>query len=146
MQKGDKLVILREVDIDPATSKLTQMVAALASLGIPLDEDCPYQETREMIGDTEQVVVTWVLKAKSDCGRFDTHSLIGKWNDPDFITKEPEHPLAYLKAGFTFLNRAVEVVTHQVPLALIRKGRRIALIPMDATPERREQLLKMLDQ
>ena len=146
MQKGDKLVILREVDTDPATSPMTQMIAALAALGIALDEDCPYQETREMVNGVEQVVVTWVLKAKSDCGKFDTHTLIGKWNDPDFRTKEPEHPLARLKTAFNFFNRAVEVVTQQVPLALIRKGKRCALIPMDASPERREQLLKMLDQ
>ena len=41
---------------------------------------------------------------------------------------------------------AVEGSRYRTTLALIRKGKRIALIPLDASPERREQLLKMLDQ
>ena len=145
MQKGDKLVIIREVDTDPLTSDVTRMIAALAALGILLDEDCPYQDTREMVAGAEQRVITWVLKARSECARFNTHEMIVAWNDPDFAAKQPEHPFGYIKAAFKNYSRALEFVEGQIPLALLRKGRRMALIPMDASVERRDELIAALE-
>lgn len=146
MQKGDKLIIVREIDTDPRDSHITRMIAALTALGIPLDCDCPFQETRELVEGREQRVVTWALTPASTCGRFETQAMIRAWNDPEFVRNEPEHPFAYIKQAFENLNRIGESTTSRPPLALIRKGRRIALIPMDATPERREELLNALDQ
>lgn len=145
MQRGDKLIILRDVDADPATSDTPKIIAALTALGIPLDTDCPYQETREMIDGQEQRVRTWVLKPSSVCGRFETQAMIKAWADDGFAKTNPEHPFAYIKQGFENLGQIVQAASTQAPLALIRKGKRIALIPFDATPERREQLLAELD-
>jgi len=144
MQRGDKLIILRDVDTDPATSEIPNMVAALTALGIPLDSDCPYQETREMIDGKEQRVVTWVLKPVSACGRFETQDMLKAWTDADFTKRNPEHPFAYIKAAFENRAKISAQSASQSPLALIRKGKRIALIPFDATPERREHLLAEL--
>lgn len=146
MQKGDKLIIVREIDTDPRESRTTRMIAALTALGIPLDCDCPFQETRELVDGKEQRVVTWALTPASTCGRFETQAMIQAWNAPDFVRTSPEHPFAYIKQAFENAAQIVASVGAQAPLALIRKGRRIALIPMDATPERREELLKALDQ
>jgi hypothetical protein len=137
MQRGDKLIIIRNVD--------ATMVAALTALGIPLDSDCPYQETRELIDGREERVVTWVLKPASACARFNTQEMIRAWADSSFAKVNPEHPFAYIKQAFENRTRIEETTTAQSPLALIRKGKRIALIPFDATPERREELLKELD-
>jgi hypothetical protein len=145
MQRGDKIVIVREVDADPTTSRTTQLITALTVLGISLDADCPYQETREMVDGHEQRVVTWVLKPVSDCMRFDTQEMIRAWNDPEFVRANPEHPFSYIKQTFENHAQIVAGVSAQAPLALIRKGKRIALIPMDATPERREELLTALE-
>ena len=146
MQKGDKLIIIRDVDIDPRESRTTRMIAALTALGIPLDCDCPFQETRELVDGKEQRVVTWALTPASTCARFDTQSMIRAWNEPAFVRNNPEHPFAYIKQAFENDAQIVGSISAQAPLALIRKGRRIALIPMDATPERREELLTALDQ
>jgi hypothetical protein len=145
MKRGDKLVIVREVDADPSTSRTTQLITALTVLGISLDADCPYQETREMVESCEQRVVTWVLKPVSDCMRFDTQEMILAWNDPEFVRCNPEHPFSYIKQTFENHAQIVAGIGAQAPLALIRKGKRIALIPMDATPERREELLTALE-
>jgi hypothetical protein len=145
MQRGDKLIIIRDADTDPRASRTTAMIAALSALGIPLDTDCPYQETRELIERREQRVVTWVLKPSSVCGRFETQDMLKAWADAGFVRANPEHPFAYIKQAFENHAHIVESVTTQAPLALIRKGKRIALIPFDATPERREQLLAELD-
>ena len=145
MQRGDKLIILRDVNDDPAATDIPVLIAALTTLGIPLDTDCPYQETRELIDGREQRVSTWVLKPTSACGRFETQAMIKAWSDAGFVKANPEHPFSYVKQAFQNLNRIRESTTSQPPLALIRKGKRIALIPFDATPERREQLLAELD-
>lgn len=144
MQRGDKLIIIRDVNADPITSEIANMVAALTALGIPLDADCPYQETREMINGQEQRVVTWVLKPASACGRFETQDMLNAWADEDFIKSNPENPFAYIKAAFENRAKISSVSAAQPPLALIRKGKKIALIPFSATPERREQLLAEL--
>ena len=145
MQRGDKLIIVREIDTDPASSEKTELIAALTALGIPLDGDCPFQETREMVDGREQRVVTWVLKPASVCGRFETQAILKAWDDPAFARNNPEHPFAYIKQAFENRARIARTAAAQSPLALIRKGKRIALIPFDATPERREELLSQLD-
>ena len=145
MERGDKLIILREVDTDPAASRTSQLIAALAALGIPLDANCPYQETRELVDDREQRVVTWAIKPESACERFVTQAMIRAWNDAEFVRNNPEHPFSYIKAAFENHARILESIASQAPLALIRKGKRMALIPMDATPERREELLAALE-
>jgi len=145
MERGDKLIILREVDVDPVTSRTTQLIAALAAVGIPLDSDCPYLETRELIDGREQRVVTWTIKPESACERFITQAMIRAWNETDFVQHNPEHPLSYIKAAFQNHARVLESIISQAPLALIRKGKRMALIPFDATPERRKELLEGLE-
>lgn len=145
MQRGDKLIIIRDVNADPATSEIPNMVAALTALGIPLDTDCPYQETREVVDGREHRVVTWVLKPVSTCGRFETQAMIKAWGDDAFAKANAEHPFAYIKAAFENRTTIAQTAASQAPLALIRKGKRIALIPFDASSERREQLLSELD-
>lgn len=145
MQRGDKLIIIRDIDADPAISTKTDLIAALTTLGIPLDSDCPFQETREMINGREQRVATWVLKPASRCGRFETQAMIKAWDDPDFAKNNPEHPFAYIKQAFESRARIGAAIAAQAPLALIRKGKRIALIPFDAAPDRREELLAELE-
>ena len=137
MQRGDKLIIVRNVD--------ATIIAALTALGITLDADCPYQETRELIDGRETRVVTWVLRPASACGRYDTQEMLKAWADLAFARNNPEHPFAYIKQAFDNLKQIEQTTNAQSPLALIRKGKRIALIPFDAAPERREELLKELD-
>ena len=47
MRKGDQLCILRaEVKTDADALNLLRLVGALTAIGVPLDDDCPYLETR----------------------------------------------------------------------------------------------------
>ena len=145
MEKGDQLCIIRDNSREPGASDITRLVAALVALGIPLDRECGYIETRELVDGWEQSVVTWTLKAHSDCGRYDTRRMIAAWSDKAWLKHYCEHPLAYLKAASENLEAIRAQMKCQAPLALIRKGTRIALIPFDATPQRREQLLNGLE-
>ena len=146
MQKGDQLCILRaEVKTDADALNLLRLVAALTTLGIPLDDDCPYLETRELIENSERRLVTWTLKARSVCGQHEARKLIEAWHDPVWTTQNAEHPFAYTKTAFQNASLLGAEVTRLAPVAIIRKGRRFALVPFDATPERRQELLTALE-
>ncbi len=146
MEKGDQLCILRaEVKTDADALNLLRLVAALATLGIPLDNDCPYLETRELIDGGERRLVTWTLKAQSVCGQHDARKLIEAWHDPVWTTQNAEHPFAYIITAFRNSSLLGAEVARLAPVALIRKGRRFALVPFDASPERRKELLTALE-
>ena len=145
MRKGDKLCILRDTSPDPQGSDTTKLVAALAALGIPLDPDCGYSETRELVDGNERRVITWALQAQSTCGRHDTRRMIAAWSDAAWLQAHPEHPLTYLKCGFGNLAMIQREMQTRAPLALIRRGKRIALIPFDATAPRCQELLQQLE-
>ena len=101
MKKGDQLCILRsEVITDADTINLLRLVGALTAIGVALDDDCPYLETRELTESRERRLVTWTLKARSACGEYDTRKLIDAWHDPAWTRENPEHPFAYIKTAF----------------------------------------------
>jgi len=141
MQEGDKICIVRETGADPVNSPNTEMVAALVTLGVPLYAAQPFLETREIAEGQEKRIVTWCLGTITSDGRFKTRELIQWWKDEAWFAINPEHPLAYAKAAVANHQRLVAAVKTSVPLALVRKGRKLALIPFDAPPERRQQLL-----
>lgn len=146
MKKGDELCILRaEIKTDADALNLLRFVGAFTASGIPLDDDCPYLETRELIEGRERRTVTWTLKARSICGRHDARKLIEAWHDPVWTTQNAEHPFAYIATAFRNASLLGAEVARLAPVALIRKGRRFALVPFDATPERRQELLTALE-
>jgi hypothetical protein len=70
--------------------------------------------------------------------------LIEAWHDPVWTTQNAEHPFAYITTASATLAAAAEI-GRLAPVALIRKGKRFALVPFDATPERRQELLTALE-
>ena len=146
MQKGDQLCILRvEVKTDADAINLLRLVGALTAIGVALDDDCAYLETRELIESRERRLVTWTLKARSACGEYDTRKLIDAWHDPVWATQNNEHPFAYIITAFRNAGLLAVEVARLAPVALIRKGQRFALVPFDATAERRQELLTALE-
>jgi len=145
MQEGDKICIVRETGIDPVSSDNTEMVAALVTLGVPFYEAQPFLETREIVDGEEKRIVTWCLGTRTTDGRFKTRELIQWWKDEAWLRANSEHPLAYAKAAIANHQRLVVGVRTSAPLALVRKGRKFALIPFDAPPARRQQLLDSLN-
>ena len=146
MKKGDQLCILRaELNADADAINLLRLVGALTAIGVALDDDCAYLETRELIEARERRLVTWTLKARSACGEYDTRKLIDAWHDPAWTRENPEHPFAYIKTAFQNAALLAAQTARLAPVALIRKGQRFALVPFDATAERRQELLTALE-
>ena len=143
MNEGDKICIVREAGEN--AEPVLAMVAALVSLGVQPYDSQPYLETREIVDDIEKRVVTWCLQTRSEDLRFKTRELIAWWHDEAWLKANPEHPLSYAKAAVANFQRLSAGVNASVPLALVRKGKKFALIPFDASPERRQQLLDLLN-
>jgi hypothetical protein len=72
-------------------------------------------------------------------------NLIEAWHDPVWATQNAEHPFAYITTAFRNAGLLAAEVARLAPVALIRKGKRFALVPFDATPERRQELLTALE-
>lgn len=144
MKKGDTLCILRD-SAPPLRSRNTILASILVTLGIPLDEHCPYQETVEKSGGSERRVVTYVFQSQSHDGQFQTAKMIAAWHDKDFIRDNPEHPMAYLKAFAANHSVLLKLIKESVPLICVRRGTRAVLIPADATPDERASWMEKLN-
>ncbi|MCX6968199.1 MAG: hypothetical protein NTZ46_10575 [Verrucomicrobia bacterium] len=145
MQEGDKICIVRETGVDPLASENTMLVAALVTMGVAFYDAQPYLETREIVNGEERRTVTWCLATKTADGRFKTRELIQWWRDAAWLAANPEHPLAYAKKAVANYQRLVDGVKSTAPIGIIRKGGKFAMIPFDAAPERRQQLLDSLN-
>ena len=119
MRKGDQLCILRaEVKTEADALNLLRLVGALTAIGVPLDDDCPYLETRELVEGAERRLVTWTLKAKSICGQHDARKLIEAWHDPVWTTQNAEHPFAYITTAFRNAGLLAAEIGRLAPVAL----------------------------
>lgn len=146
MEKGDQLCIVRaEVQTEAEATNILRLIAALTAIGISLDDDCPYLETRDLVDGTERRLITWTLKARSVCGQHEARKLIDAWNDPVWTTQNLEHPFAYIISAFRNARALSVEVSRIAPVAVIRKGQRFALVPFDATPKRRQELFTALE-
>jgi len=65
--------------------------------------------------------------------------------DPVWITQNNAHPFAYIATAFRNAGLLAVEVARLAPVALIRKGKRFALLPFDATSEHRQELLTALE-
>lgn len=96
VETDDSLQVKELVGSDGEIARVNtlQLIAALTALGILLDEECPYLETRGLIEPRERRLVIWTLKAQSECGRFNTRKMIVARHDLHWTTRNAEHPFA----------------------------------------------------
>lgn len=144
MHKGQKLYSLEALTSDPLATRNTILFAALTAIGIPAEPELCGEFVEEVRGQKVSATV-WRLREKSLCGKYDTGECIKLWCDPDFTTKHPEHPLAYIKAAFENHTRALEFIKDQGPIAMRRRGKKIALISRHTADERKRRIIDELN-
>lgn len=144
MHQGSKLYSLEALTSDPLATRNTILFAALTALGIPAEPELCGEFVEEVQGRPRSVTV-WRLREKSVDGRFHTADLIKLWHDPAFVERDPEHPLAYVKCAFENHTRAIEFVKEQGPIAMRRRGQKIALITRHTSPENKKRILDELN-
>ncbi|MEQ1862912.1 MAG: hypothetical protein ABMA13_23570 [Chthoniobacteraceae bacterium] len=144
MHKGSKIWSLEALTSDPLATRNTILFAALTAVGIPAEPDLCGEYVEEIHGERVSATV-WRLRDRSLDGKFPTEDLIKLWNDPEFTTKHPEHPLAYIKCAFENHTRAVAFIKEQGPIAMRRRGKKIALITRHTSPELKARILDELN-
>lgn len=112
----------------------TMLAALLLTLGIPMK--CTSGSVIVGTGITAPGgVVTWQFEPQSEDGRYKTDEVIKLFGNRTWITdSENEDVMAYIACAFHNYKRLIDYVKSQVPLAVVRKGRRKALVRVDADP------------
>lgn len=113
-----------------------RLIAAITSMGVPLGTP-PCMPIVDAQGRERWQF--WMGTHTVD-GKYSTKQLIGFWHDENFITNNPEHPFAYIRASLQNHKNLSEAVKGIRPLAQIIKGRSVALIHVDA-PEKTQELI-----
>lgn len=145
MEKGSKLYSIEALTADPLATRNTILFAALLAMGVPMEQGL-CGEFVEPKRDGGQVSTTvWRLKETSLCGKYKTADLIKLFNDPGFVEREPEHPLAYIKVAFENHRRAVEFIKEQGPIVMKRRGKKVGLITRHTPPEYRKKIIDELN-
>lgn len=107
----------------------TMLAAALAAVGIPLRNHNGVQLLTGDFGERH----CFFFEPKSPCGDYNTMELIKAWDDPSWHEKHPEHPFAYLLVAFRNHQRLTDYIKRGRRTAAVRKGAKIAFLPIDAS-------------
>jgi hypothetical protein len=144
MKQGEKLYQLADGE-SPYSSGNTLLIAALVAMGAQFSETQPYQEFREVIDGKAVRRVMWLLKEKT-ANNVAVKDLVNWWRDAKWQAANPEHPLCYVKAALETYKQLVDVIIKKaIPCNIVRRGKQMVILPNNATPERRAELLKKLE-
>jgi hypothetical protein len=144
MKKGSQIISLEAATSDPLATRNTILFSALTAMNIS-PEVSLCGEYVETVNGRPRSVTVWRLRPVSECGRFQTMDLIAKWKDPDFVSREPEHPFAYIKQAFENHTRSLDFLKDQGPIVMRRRGRKIAFITRHTPEALRRQIIDELN-
>ncbi len=145
------MLFLRD-DQPPLKSDLTHLVAAAMICGFEFANNKPLLDTLEEVDGQPKRAVTWSLDGASKAtfcpqfaeATFDLAEFRHCFESLEWCRANPDHPIAYLRAFSDALSSLRNELRSQKPLFLVRRGKRFALIPQDADPAKKAELLAML--
>jgi len=151
MKTGQKIVFVRGEE-PPHRSPDTALVAAALVSGVRLAGDKPFLDTIEEVGGEAKRSVTWSLDGGSEITfrpafpeeTMDFAEFRRRFEDDAWCRANPDHPISYLRALADTLLSLQDQLRGRKPALLIRKGKRFAVIPQDADPKRKAEILALL--
>ena len=105
-----------------------ELACALIACGVPLWRDVPI----ERHGPER---VSFFFQPASPCGMFQTRELMLAWQDPQWHTKHPEHPFAYVSCAFENRRRLIREVRMKKPLVVFVRAGFPQFVSLDADPK-----------
>ena len=152
MKEGTTISVVRDHDTKPAESRNTRLVAAALSSGGMFATEAAYSDTVEQTPDGPKRTVTWLMDGAAklhfepiegaESITFDEFRK--RYESLQWCEANPNHPIAYLRAMNDQHNRMLDKIKTMRPMLLVRKGKRIAIVPSGSDPvstARREQIL-----
>lgn len=148
MSVGSTLAIMRDT-ADPRKSELTRTVGAALAAGADFHGERPLSDSIDEAGDR---LVSWTFdgnKGLKFTPDFDEETITvsefrKRFESLEWCEANPTHPITYLRAYRDKMGGLQDFLRGTAPAARIRKGRRIGIIPHDATPEERGRILDAL--
>lgn len=151
MKSGQKIVFVRGHE-PPLKSPDTALIAAALICGARLAGDKPLVDTVEEVDGGARRTATWSMDGGSEmtfrpnfpAETIDFAEFRKRFEDDAWCRANPDHPIAYLRAFADTLGDIREQLRGRKPAFLIRKGKRFAVIPQDAEPEKKQEILDLL--
>lgn len=130
----------REEDFD---TRDLYLVAALMTMGVdPVGAEPVRIVAREhRAGENYQ----FFFKPTTSDGKFRTRELLKLWiRGEEFVKAEPNHPFADCVAFALNMKSVMKYVKGRAPYVFLRRGKSVAMLPIDASAELEEQILGRL--
>lgn len=154
------ITFVADQDTLPARSPNTVLIAAAIACGLRFADERPFLHTLEPLPDgaTRRKCIwtldgsfaapfRWVeiegngrLVPREERVNFATFR--ARFEDPAWCRDHPDHPIAYVRAAFEQHKRFLDDLKTVPPHIVVRfSDDRFALVPADATPEKRAEIL-----
>lgn len=127
-----------------ATADTFPLVLALLAFGCTPRAEAPLLETVEIIDGQAVQRHSWFFEEKSADGKWSADQLRKWWRDEAWLASHPEHPLTFLRDAARLAPQVARELAKSVPLGIVRRGQKMVLIPVDATPEEEARLMEKL--
>lgn len=147
MNRGT-IALVRD-DVDPRKSTNTTLIGAALAAGADFADKKALSDSVDAAGKRQ---VTWSMNGDRKMHfvpNFDEEQITfaefrRRFESLEWCEQNPDHPIAYLRAYRDQMNRLRDKLKTMQPMARIQKGKRIALIPADATEAQRAKILGAL--
>ena len=121
----------------------------LAALMVTMGFDLKESSGNVFIGDGITCpggTVTWSFSPRNESGTLEAAKVMALFDDIKWLTDSSnEDPMAYIACAFHNYARLVDRIKQKVPLAVVRKGKRKALVRLDADAAWNGMVEKFLD-
>jgi hypothetical protein len=154
MKQGTTVAIVREHDTPPMKSRNTSMIAGAITSGFEFATEKAFSDTVEDVGGTPKRTVTWLMNAAKTV-RFvpipkeeeiTFSEFKRRFLSQDWCEANPDHPISYMRGIIENKGGLVDKIKTLMPMLLLRKGKRVAIVPSgndDASKTLREKILSI---
>lgn len=149
LKTGDKIHWVRD-ELPPLKSPNTDLMVAWVTCGGHLAEGTSYIDAVEQTQFGPKRTVTYLFDGNKTVDfngierGVDFETFRKRWLDDEWIAKNADHPIAFLKVVLKNNKIARQWIREQKPGALIRRGNKVGFIPDGCDEVRKQRILESL--
>lgn len=135
-------------DQSPLSSPNTRVIAAALASGADFASEKPLLDSIDHAGKRQ---VVWSMSGKGidfepnfEAETVDFAEFARRFESLEWCKANEDHPIAFLRAFSDKMNRLRDRLRAMKPMVRVQDGKRIALIPADASAAEKKEILGML--
>jgi hypothetical protein len=118
------------------------LATALRTVGVPLHDNIPFRAIREESGKRQWV---WLFQAKSQCGKYETESLLKWWASADWHRANPDHEFAIVARVLRNHKITAETIRETPELLKLQREDRTVYFPVNASAAMRDHYIAIVE-